>query len=746
MATTVSGVATEFITFSRTSNATLTDSDGKIKWAPHNLLLASEQFDAASWTKTSVTVSANAVAAPNGTTNADTLTASGANGTTLQTFTAEAISYTFGVWLKRKTGTGNIQIAADSGTYTTVTITSDWALYTVTQTPAAGTISAGIRIVTSADAVEAWGASLYRSDLGGMKANTSAYPMYNPTTPKNLLGASEDFSSASWSPINIQAFGSGSVSNATVGPINGLQTADLVVPNTATAAHAIRQTISASNSQYTHSVYAKAGGYNYVALQFVLTSAYGKYFEGVFNLVNGTVETTGRAVSYTGTRSISSLGNGWYRCSITVTNADANASSLAGVVIQETNDPTVSFAGNGTSGIYLWGAQLSDSASLDTYVPNYGAAPTAAAYYGPRLDADPVTLAQRGLLVEELRANLLLYSSAFDTAGWSLFGAARSVVSDVSPATTSSIKLAVSNTATSAKVLYLSSAVAVSAVAHTNSVYAKASELSWIYLRCDNGGAESGCYFNVATGAKGTEESGVVGTITPVGNNWYRCTATKTLASGTGQGAIQLASADGVKSFSGTVGQGVLIYGAQLEAGSFATSYIPVGATTAGATRNADVASVSTQAFPYSSAESSIVIAYDIIGNENGTGQGSQYLGSLNAGGNERIDMIAQESGSGPLFYTIVGGSSVVTLSGASTTVQVNTPWKAGAAIKNADYAASRNGSTPTTVTTAGAMPSAATELRIGAATFGAQLNGHIRQITYIPRRLSNTELQTRTA
>ena len=139
-------------------------------------------------------------------------------------------------------------------------------------------------------------------------------------------------------------------------------------------------------------------------------------------------------------------------------------------------------------------------------------------------------------------------------------------------------------------------------------------------------------------------------------------------------------------------------------------------------------------------------MAYSIIGNENGAGQGSQYLGSLNAGGNERIDMLAQGSGNGPLFYTIVGGSTVVPLSGASTTVQVNTPWKVGAAIKNADYAASRNGSTPTTVTTAGAMPAAATELGIGAATFGAQLNGHIRQITYLPRRISNTDLVTRTS
>ena len=79
MPTTV-GKATEFITFSRGTLATVTDSDGLIKWAPHNLLLASEQFDASGWPKINVTVSANSIAAPNGTTTADKLIATNTSG------------------------------------------------------------------------------------------------------------------------------------------------------------------------------------------------------------------------------------------------------------------------------------------------------------------------------------------------------------------------------------------------------------------------------------------------------------------------------------------------------------------------------------------------------------------------------------------------------------------------------------------------------------------------------------------
>ena len=80
----------DIITFSRTSNATVTKSDGTIGYAPHNLLTFSEQFDNAAWTKTTTTVTANAIASPIGTTTGDTLTASGANSTTLHSYTAIA--------------------------------------------------------------------------------------------------------------------------------------------------------------------------------------------------------------------------------------------------------------------------------------------------------------------------------------------------------------------------------------------------------------------------------------------------------------------------------------------------------------------------------------------------------------------------------------------------------------------------------------------------------------------------------
>ena len=96
------GSATDFVNFTRGSLATVTDSDGKIKWAPHNLLTNSESFDAAAWTKNNVTVEANAVAAPNGTTTADrikeitTTTVPSA----IQNITAAGNTITFSVFAK----------------------------------------------------------------------------------------------------------------------------------------------------------------------------------------------------------------------------------------------------------------------------------------------------------------------------------------------------------------------------------------------------------------------------------------------------------------------------------------------------------------------------------------------------------------------------------------------------------------------------------------------------------------------
>jgi hypothetical protein len=682
---TTTGFATDLITFSRGSLATVTDSNGYIKWAPHNLLLASEQFDGSSWTKSSATVAANSIAAPNGTTTADTIAASGANGTTLQSYSAIAVSYVFGVWLRRKTGAGNIQIAADNGTYTTVTITNDWALYTVTQTPTAGTKSAGIRIVTSGDEVYAWGAYLYRSDLGGMQANASAYPYYNPSTPKNLLGFTELLTTG-WTNTNTT-----DTQVAVAAPNGSANSIDVA----ATAGNGtLLASLSLLASPYTFSIWLRR------------------------KTGTGTVEITVDGTTYV----TAAVTADWQRFSTTLT-------PTAG-----TRTPGIRIVTSGDA-VYAWGAQLSDSASLDPYVGSYGAAPSPAAAYGPRLDYDPSTLAAKGLLVEEQRTNLLTYSDQFNNAAWTKTNSSVTANAVASPdGSVTADKLVEDNTSNAHSV---NGAVSVTnGITYTATVYAKAAERSFIVIQpiADSRYA----FFNLSNGTVGvTNGSPTATSITNVGGGWYRCSitvaATSTAVTAT---YIYVASADGTISYTGDGTSGVYLYGAQLEAGAFATSYIPTAAATV--TRNADVAFVATSQFPYNATEGALVVSADYIGQNPGV----TYFAALDDGTTNNFMGTRRNPGGEASLIVLASAVNQVIITGAI--IPNNTTFKSSFAYKLNDYALTLNGALSGTDTT-GTVPSVS-RLSLGNIANILQMSGHIRQITYIPRRLTNAELQARTA
>lgn len=144
------------------ANSSYADAGGPYGYlaegARTNRCLYSQDFSNAAWVSGGggIAVTANSIAAPDGTTTADTLTASGANGTLIQDLGVVAsASKTGGLWLKRKTGTGNIDITMDGGTgWTTVAVTTTWTRFSKNQTLADEDF--GIRIVTSGDEVYAW--------------------------------------------------------------------------------------------------------------------------------------------------------------------------------------------------------------------------------------------------------------------------------------------------------------------------------------------------------------------------------------------------------------------------------------------------------------------------------------------------------------------------------------------------------------------------------------------------------------
>jgi hypothetical protein len=755
MTTTTSGSATDLITFSRGSLATVTDSNGYIKWAPHNLLLRSEQLDSTtSWTRYNggpgapTLTAANAAVAPNGTTTAEDFSFPAIASAPEQTFVIQAISvsagvYTAGIWVKAKSS-GDVGkkfslITYDTGAAVIVglshhTLTADWVLVTATGTSTAATLQFYFGATGSSTAgggnqasfsCYVWGAHLYRSDLGGMQANASAYPYYNPSTPKNLLGYSEAFDNAYWTKSNT------SISANAIAAPNGSLSADKVVENTSNAFHYVGNIfVSVSVSTYTASFYAKESGRSIVGIDFNngVTGS-----ETYFNLASGTVGTTAAGV----TASITNVGNGWYRCSVTRSFSSATSSSQL-VMYPTTADNVKNYTGDGTSGVYLWGAQLSDSASLDPYVGSYGAAPSAAAAYGPRLDYDPSTLAAKGLLVEEQRTNLALWSSDFrDTtdAGssrpWVYGNVTITADAIASPDGTSNAEKIIA-TSTSGVHTIVQNLSVTSGSTYTLSVMLKAGGETTASVIVSNSPFPR-VKFDLSAGTITSSQGGGVGAIMSLGNGWYRCSMTFSAPDASINIGVAIRDID--NNWSGNGVDGIFAYGAQLEAGAFATSYIPTAAATV--TRNADVAFVATSQFPYSATEGSIVANVTPLN----VAAARRALQIDDGTENERYTLSTNSTPNG-LFTVIDGGSSQAAI--ATGTPAANTNIKLAARYKVDDFALSVNGGAAST-DTSGTLPIANLLMRLGSGTSSTEpLNGHIRQITYIPRALTNAELIAR--
>jgi hypothetical protein len=176
---------------------TLTPRGLLIEGSATNLLNWSESFASSggtnnNWTDTSISRTTGQTDPANGTT-AIRFTASAGNATVISSAAiGTSAQRTFSIWLRRVTGTGNIQFTTDNGTtWTTQAITSSWVRYTFPATTAAQRV--GIRIVTSADAIEMWGAMLEDGSSSSSYIPTGASQVQR--TADTCIAASTGFSS-----------------------------------------------------------------------------------------------------------------------------------------------------------------------------------------------------------------------------------------------------------------------------------------------------------------------------------------------------------------------------------------------------------------------------------------------------------------------------------------------------------------------------------------------------------------------
>lgn len=260
-------------------------------------------------------------------------------------------------------------------------------------------------------------------------------------------------------------------------------------------------------------------------------------------------------------------------------------------------------------------------------------------------------------LFEPQSTNLFDYSEDFSDSFWTKASATITSNSIISPDGTQDASTLVSTVGTSNQFIKASFAV-ISGNDYTISTFAKKKDFDYIQIRFEGRGAPfnaGGVWFNINNGTLGTQDTGYTGTITDYGNGWYRCTATATATSSATAGTrIQLASSDGSNIVVGNGTDGTYIWGAQAEASSYPTSYIPTDGSTV--TRNQDVCTNGGSLASINSTEGVLYAEIAALAND-----GTTRIISLSEDGNiaNRINMF-YTSGSNKIKFAVrVNNSNV---------------------------------------------------------------------------------------
>ena len=544
------------------------------------------------------------------------------------------------------------------------------------------------------------------------RASTATY--YDGVTTakaeENLFTYSQDFSNAAWTKA-----GTTITANSTTAP-DGTTTASTVTASGGSIVNRVAQT--SISGTFMFSFYAKANTQNFIQLN---QNASSNYFAN-FDLSTGTVGTVGASTVAT----ITSVGNSWYRCTMTVTSATLG---VLGLYVIDSSTAAAFATTTSTSNFYVWGAQLEQRSAVTSYtttttqtITNYIPQLLTAASGIARFDHNPITDESLGLLIEESRTNLFTYSEQFDNGNWSK-GTGGSIFANsvVAPNGTLTADVYTWPTTTSSYG-YLSQTVSGNPTnAYTYSVWIKrplgSSSVSLRLVVSD---------YTVSTG----NSSNIT-----VTDAWQRFTFTRTSATNTGNvgaGFNTAAASPPVTAIA--AGDIIHVWGAQLEAGAFATSYIPTVASQV--TRSADEANITGTNFSswYNPGEGTLY-------GEGATNDDSYpTLVSINNGSTAQVIELQGSSTAVNLNFIVV--STTVQASIAATLTKSGS--KCIGVYKTNDFASSVNASSVMT-DTSGSIP-IVDRMTIGAEISSFQWNGTIKKIAYYPFRVSNTNLQALTS
>ena len=402
----------------RATTATRVNSAGLIEVVPRNLVTYSEQFDNAAWVKSGVTVTANAVVSPTGTLTADLVTPTISDASIRQSFLPTgAIQHNYSIYLRSATGSSfstTIRCWRDSPfsniANTVITVTNEWQRFNLTFTTLDATthfvaIGASSTLSTGEN-LYAWGAQVEVGSLTEYLPTVTRlnYPRLDYTNSScpsllvepqrtNLLLRSEELDNVIWSKTNATV-----TANSTTSP-SGILNADKLVENTVNAQHYINQSFLNSNSLFTYSIYAKKGERDFLFINAFATIPNNFTYlpSAYFNLNNGTVGTVSNCNAF-----IQNVGNGWYRCIIQCTSVFPQTSlnvSFYNYIANTISNNT--YLGDGTSGIFLWGAQVEAGSYATSYIPTVAAAVTRNAETISKTGISSLINSQQGVIYYE---------------------------------------------------------------------------------------------------------------------------------------------------------------------------------------------------------------------------------------------------------------------------------------------------------------------------------------------------------
>ncbi len=523
-----------------------------------------------------------------------------------------------------------------------------------------------------------------------------------------------------------------------------------------------------------------------------------------FNLFSSTVTSsrlgrpawdggTGTSAVFTETGSkITNVGNGWRKIEVYGKCSVANPIIIFTTLNRELNSSdndgggAFTMTGDGSSGIGVWGFQAEAGSFPTSYIPTpatfTGRSSTATFYDSAGVIQTAASGVARsnaflpdsngvfrsaGLLLEAAATNLVTYSEQFDNAAWTKDNVTVTANAVAAPDGLTTADKLVEGTGSYA--LAATSATTATSVTHTTSVFVKSAERTACYIRAAFGGAYNWvtAKYDLVNGLtevlSGSSSSFTAPTssIQKLPNGWWRISCTYTGGGGSPRVGLMdsysgaLDSISGIRFYGGNGTSGIFVWGAQLETGSYPTSYIPTSASTvtraadtstsATVTRSADVAQITGTNFSswYNQSQGTIASSFFaklnsfftvpwLIGNTS-DGLNNNYISlNWNSGGSSRV---AQMYGSSV-------GNAVISLPPITATP---TLFRNAFAVQSQNCAAATNGVFNGTSTVA-AMPPSINTLYLsgqGVGGGGGPINGTISRFTYWPTRLSDATLQT---